>query len=203
MRKKIIALLTAALLFSAAIPTTVNAAGFVQDTAGVKYQNDDGTYAADSWVQVGVNIYHVDVNGIVQTGWIQVGGLWYFLDDTGICTNPEGTVTPPSQQAAEAVPQANPFAAVGWSVYTPTDPASLQNGVATGLIGFDGAQYWAAPGFVSAPAPAVNPQEKIVYVTNTGSKYHRDGCRYLRESKIPMNYSDAIKSYTPCSVCKP
>ncbi len=52
MRKKIIALLTVALLFSAAVPTTVNAAGFVQDTAGVKYQNDDVRMPADSWVQV-------------------------------------------------------------------------------------------------------------------------------------------------------
>lgn len=203
MKKKIVTLLTAALLFSATIPTTVNAAGFVQDTAGVKYQNDDGTYAVDSWVQVGANIYHVDINGIVQTDWIQVGNLWYYLDATGICTNPEGTAIPPAQQTAESVPQSNPFVAAGWTVYTPSDPTLLQNGVAAGLIGFDGTQYWAAPGFTTAIAPAVNPQETIVYVTSTGTKYHKDGCRYLKDSKIPINYNDAIKTYTPCGVCKP
>jgi competence protein ComEC len=42
-----------------------------------------------------------------------------------------------------------------------------------------------------------------VYITNTGSKYHRDGCRYLSKSKIPTSLSSAKQSYGPCSVCKP
>jgi competence protein ComEC len=45
--------------------------------------------------------------------------------------------------------------------------------------------------------------EIIVYVTNTGSKYHRGSCRYLRQSKIPMALKDAKVDYEPCSVCKP
>ena len=49
-----------------------------------------------------------------------------------------------------------------------------------------------------------DPQSITVYVTKTGKKYHRDGCRYLSKSKIPMSLKDAIaKGYTPCSVCKP
>lgn len=44
---------------------------------------------------------------------------------------------------------------------------------------------------------------QTVYVTKTGSKYHTAGCRYLRSSSIPMALSDAIKYYSPCSVCKP
>jgi hypothetical protein len=47
------------------------------------------------------------------------------------------------------------------------------------------------------------PQEAIVYVTKTGAKYHRAGCRYLSKSKIPMTLKEAQKKYTPCSVCKP
>jgi hypothetical protein len=31
-----------------------------------------------------------------------------------------------------------------------------------------------------------DPQTITVYVTRTGAKYHRDGCRYLSRSKIPM-----------------
>lgn len=43
-----------------------------------------------------------------------------------------------------------------------------------------------------------------VYVTNTGSKYHRDGCSYLRQSKIPISKNDAVaQGYTPCSRCNP
>lgn len=41
-----------------------------------------------------------------------------------------------------------------------------------------------------------------VYITNTGSKYHNAGCRYLGSSKISINESDAkSRGYTPCSVC--
>ena len=65
------------------LPQSAYAAGFVQDTAGVKYQNDDGSFLKDSWVQVGQSIYHLDKNGLVQTGWIQVGSLWYLMDRTG------------------------------------------------------------------------------------------------------------------------
>lgn len=43
----------------------------------------------------------------------------------------------------------------------------------------------------------------IVYVTKTGEKYHVDGCRYLKKSKIEKSLDDAIDAgYEPCSVCK-
>ena len=42
-----------------------------------------------------------------------------------------------------------------------------------------------------------------VYVTRTGSKYHRDGCSYLK-SRISISLQDAVnQGYTPCSRCKP
>ena len=43
-----------------------------------------------------------------------------------------------------------------------------------------------------------------VYITETGSKYHRWGCQYLRESCYYISLSDAIaRGYTACSVCSP
>ena len=45
---------------------------------------------------------------------------------------------------------------------------------------------------------AKKPAEATVYVTRTGSKYHRDGCQYLRKSSIPMKLSEAKQGYTPC-----
>ncbi len=42
-----------------------------------------------------------------------------------------------------------------------------------------------------------------VYITETGSKYHRANCRYLWNSKIKISKSSAKKNYTPCSVCNP
>lgn len=58
-----------------------------------------------------------------------------------------------------------------------------------------------------AVTPAPQPQatgDVTVYVTNTGKKYHRDGCRYLSKSRIPISLSGAKASgYGPCKVCSP
>lgn len=63
----------------------------------------------------------------------------------------------------------------------------------------------------SAPvsAPAIHHEEEhhintyTVYVTNTGSKYHRDGCSYLK-SKIAIDKDSAVaQGYTACSRCNP
>jgi hypothetical protein len=68
---------------------------------------------------------------------------------------------------------------------------------------------------VSAPAavvpferPALQDQSdnktQTVYVTRTGKKYHRDGCRYLSSSRMAMSLKDAqAQRYTACKVCHP
>lgn len=55
--------------------------------------------------------------------------------------------------------------------------------------------------FISPIAWAYNGNV-VVYVTNTGYCYHRNGCTYL-ESKIPMKLEDAAKEYQDCSRCHP
>jgi hypothetical protein len=45
------------------------------------------------------------------------------------------------------------------------------------------------------------PFERLVYVTDTGVRYHIFRCVYLRESLIPLVYSRALQAYTPCKVC--
>jgi len=51
------------------------------------------------------------------------------------------------------------------------------------------------------PEAARNP---VVFVTRTGVKYHRGGCRYLRLSCSPLRLSEArMLGYTPCSWCRP
>ena len=46
--------------------------------------------------------------------------------------------------------------------------------------------------------------EIIVYITNTGTKYHRETCNSLRRSKIPVTLEQAIeRGYEPCRNCKP
>lgn len=50
---------------------------------------------------------------------------------------------------------------------------------------------------------ATATEAETVYVTRTGSKYHRLSCQYLRRSRIPSSLKGAKKSYDPCSVCRP
>ena len=47
-------------------------------------------------------------------------------------------------------------------------------------------------------------EESVVYITETGRKYHREGCRYLERSKIPILLSTAVSmGYEPCGHCNP
>lgn len=55
---------------------------------------------------------------------------------------------------------------------------------------------------VKQPAEKFTKSE-TVFITRTGSKYHRAGCRYLSKSMIPIALEEAVKSYGPCSVCNP
>ncbi len=45
-------------------------------------------------------------------------------------------------------------------------------------------------------------EQEIVYITETGDKYHRGGCRTLRKSKIPVYLDDAKnQGYEACGIC--
>ena len=42
------------------------------------------------------------------------------------------------------------------------------------------------------------------YITKSGSKYHSDGCSYLKKSSIPIDIKEVVsKGYTPYSRSKP
>lgn len=60
-----------------------------------------------------------------------------------------------------------------------------------------------APALPTARGPPADEIKSEVYVTRTGAKYHRSGCRYLSKSKIPISLEDAKRRYSPCSVCNP
>lgn len=45
--------------------------------------------------------------------------------------------------------------------------------------------------------------QTTVYVTRTGKKRHRDGCRHLSVSRIAIPLEEAANEYEPCSVCRP
>ena len=54
----------------------------------------------------------------------------------------------------------------------------------------------------STSSASSDTQSVTVYITRTGEKYHRSGCQYLRQSKIPIELATAkARGYTACSVC--
>ena len=52
---------------------------------------------------------------------------------------------------------------------------------------------------------ALTGYSQTVYKTDTGKKYHKENCQYLKYSKTKVSLSDAISKYglDPCKVCKP
>lgn len=86
--------------------------------------------------------------------------------------------------------------------------ADLQNQVDTLKAGASSGSSSgsSSSGGSSASVPAAysssDDQSETVYITNTGSKYHSAGCRYLKKSQIPISLSEAKRQgYTACSVC--
>jgi micrococcal nuclease len=59
----------------------------------------------------------------------------------------------------------------------------------------------------TAPVPLASPAAaattETVYITKTGQKYHRAGCRFLAQSQIPMPLAEAAARYGACAICKP
>ncbi len=50
----------------------------------------------------------------------------------------------------------------------------------------------------------VNAKAQTVYVTKYGKKYHTSECRYIKNSAIEIDLSDAVaRGYDACSVCHP
>jgi micrococcal nuclease len=52
-------------------------------------------------------------------------------------------------------------------------------------------------------APSIRKSDVVVYITRTGHKYHRQGCRHTKSSATPISLSRAASAYEPCKVCAP
>lgn len=50
---------------------------------------------------------------------------------------------------------------------------------------------------------APNADDPLVYITNTGDKYHNSTCRFLKDSKIEKHLSEVVGTYEPCKSCNP
>lgn len=189
------------------LPQSVYAAGFIPDAAGVKYQNDDGSFLTNAWVQVGQNIYHLDANGLVQTGWIQVDNLWYLLDANGVCTNPTGTATPPAEALAPAA--SAPAAATAAAASAQVNPAPAAAATAQANPAPAAATAQISPEASAQSAALQEQPSQITYVLNKNTKkFHKPTCKSVKTIK-PSNREDSELSreeiigmgYKACKNC--
>jgi hypothetical protein len=52
------------------------------------------------------------------------------------------------------------------------------------------------------PAPSKPSVDEVVYITKTGTKYHRAGCRALSKSATAIRLAE-VGTRQPCAVCDP
>lgn len=77
-------------------------------------------------------------------------------------------------------------------VYLPVVTASNQTDVKAGVL------------IAKASSKTQSKQDKTVYITKTGEKYHKSSCSSLKKSKIEIKLSEAkSQGYEPCKRCKP
>jgi methylphosphotriester-DNA--protein-cysteine methyltransferase len=97
-------------------------------------------------------------------------------------------------------------------------PIKLRDAVARGFTAcllckppaLKAGQEAALPSTAAPLAPAARTTaaqdngDTTVYITRTGAKYHRAGCRSLSRSMIPIKLRDAVaEGYGACKLCNP
>ncbi len=112
-------------------------------------------------------------------------GLW------GPSGGPAGAGGPPQQAGPAGGSSAGP----------PLAPAGAQTPAGHPIGPGDGTT--STPRVAAADDQKSGGDDPAVYVTRTGTRYHRAGCRYLARSRIPVALKDAAARYAPCSVCGP
>ena len=137
--------------------------------------------AAIAGFLLGYNSGYDDRDGHVERAFTEEDLDAYLADGTDPFATPEPTATPKPTPRPTATPKPTPKP-------TPQPTATPKPTV--------------KPTPKPTPKPTQQAKEYIVYITRTGEKYHKNGCQYLRQSKIAIEINDAkSRGYTACSRC--
>jgi len=60
--------------------------GWVKDSNGWMYLEEDGTYPSSCWKKIDTKWYYFNADGYMTTGWQKIGSVWYYLDPSGAMT---------------------------------------------------------------------------------------------------------------------
>lgn len=207
MRKKLLKSTLLTLLFSLLFSINVFAAGLTQDTAGIHYQNDDGTF--------------------VKSSWVEISNLWFLFDANGVCVNPAGALAPDDTDGNYQI-------VTSYTPFVTTDTALLNQYLTNGSVVNVNGQYFMTPSASTVirnanritsqtvqqiPEQSLQPettqeivdetpneQEKVTYVwlSATGSKYHSyDHCGNMnpkKARKVTLSEAESLGK-TACKNC--
>lgn len=86
--------------------------------------------------------------------------------------------------------------------YVPEENTTTQSRVEANLAKPTTAKPTSTPAPQKQSSSTKNETSSIVYVTDSGSKYHKANCQYLSKSKKSIDLSKAkAQGYEPCSKC--
>ena len=83
LKKGLVGAVALSTLLCLANPSSVDAASWKKNHVGWWYQEDNGSWASNTWRKVNGSWYWFDQNGYMATGWRLIGGKWYYLQPSG------------------------------------------------------------------------------------------------------------------------
>jgi len=153
---------------------STDAAGNVEETQGCEVLIDARPPLTRDDASLAAQLHDTTVSFTANDSLSSVAITWHSLDG-GVWQQGPSVVVPASENWG-----------VHWVAYYSVDNAG-------------NAEYlkWCRVTITADP-------ETIVFVTESGTRYHRETCQYLWHSKIPKTlYIAIIEGYLPCSVCEP
>ena len=158
---------------------------------------DNITVAQDSAITVnsGASVGSINAEGAKITGAGKVGTVKANANNVTVTTTGTKVTAADSISGVKAGDKAVSAGKTETVGSTASGGGSSSGGSSSGGSSSDSSS-------VPAAYSSSDDQSETVYVTDTGSKYHSAGCRYLKKSQIPMSLSEAKRQgYTACSVC--
>lgn len=137
----------------------------------------------DRYGRTVADVYRASDGLFVNQEMVRVGGAWWYRE-----------YAPNDSALASLESEACSRCWGLWSLPGPIPPWEWRKG-----------DHGAAPSRAHSPQPGQGDASGLVYVTPTGTKYHRAGCKHLTASAYCLGTASQarVAGYTACNACRP
>ena len=139
--------------------------------------------SVDRYGRTVADVYRASDGLFVNQEMVRVGGAWWYREYA------------PKDRALEGLESEARSRWWGlWSLPDPIPPWQWRKG-----------DRGTAPSSTQPPQPGQGDASGLVYVTPTGTKYHRAGCKHLTASAYCLGTASQarVAGYTACNACRP